>query len=105
MPGAPTGESFSWSASRQTALAYGFDPSTMLISPLPGAGTGGGFAIPLYLGPTFSFVDPDLMYGVLKSAPLTIANFRYFDWSGNAVVRHHDMRNATAVGGGSAREQ
>jgi hypothetical protein len=47
----------------------------MLISPLPGAGTGGGFVIPLYPGPTFSFVDPDLMYGVLKGAPLTIANF------------------------------
>ena len=61
----------------QNALAFSFDPSTMLISPLPGAGTGGGFAIPLHPGPTFSFVDPDLMYGVLKGAPLTIANFRF----------------------------
>src|SRR6267143_3359127 len=71
------GRKFFFVAQGQMQLAFGFDPSTMLISPLPGAGTGGGFAIPLYPGPTFSFVDPDLMYGVLKGAPLTIANFRF----------------------------
>ena len=58
-------------------LAFGFNPSTMLISALPGAGPGGGFAIPLYPGPTFSFLDSDLMYGVLAHAPLTIARFRF----------------------------
>jgi hypothetical protein len=71
------GRKFFFVGASQTALAFGFDPSTMLISPLPGAGSGGGFVIPLYPGPTFSFVDPDLMYGVLKGAPLTIANFRF----------------------------
>jgi hypothetical protein len=82
----PETETNAWSADTrkffavgepQTALAFGFDPSTMLISPLPGAGSGGGFAIPLYPGPTFSFTDPDLMYGVMPKAPLTIANFRF----------------------------
>jgi hypothetical protein len=59
------------------AIAFGFNPSTMRISALPGAGTGGGFAVPLHAGPTFSFVDPDLMYGTLKRASLTIASFRF----------------------------
>jgi hypothetical protein len=60
-------------------LAFGFRPSTMLISALPGAGTGGGFAIPLRAAPapTFSFVDPDLMYGMMAGASLTIASFRF----------------------------
>ena len=71
------GRKFFFVGQGKNTLAFGFDPSTMLISPLPGAGSGGGFAIPLYMGPIFSFVDPDLMYGVLKAAPLTIANFRF----------------------------
>ncbi len=58
-------------------LAFGFDPSTMRVSALPGAGPGGAFAIPLYPGPTFSFLDPDLMYGTLAHASLTIASFRF----------------------------
>lgn len=58
-------------------LAFGFDPSTMLVSALPGAGNGGAFAVPLHSGPTFSFVDPDLMYGTLTRASLTIASFRF----------------------------
>lgn len=58
-------------------LAFGFDPSTMRISALPGAGAGGAFPIPLYPGPTFSLIDPDLMYGTLGHASLTIANFRF----------------------------
>jgi len=49
----------------------------MVISALPGAGTGGGFTIPLYAPPTFSFVDPDLVYGTMAGAPLTIATFRF----------------------------
>jgi hypothetical protein len=58
-------------------LAFGFNPSTMLVSALPGAGTGGAFRIPLYAGPTFSTSDPDLMYGVLPHASLTFATFRF----------------------------
>ena len=58
-------------------LAFGFDPPTMTIGPLPGAGAGGGFAIPLRVAPTFSFTDPDLIYGTEINAPLTIANYRF----------------------------
>jgi hypothetical protein len=71
------GQKFFLVSENNKALAFGFDPSTMLISPLPGAGAGGGFAIPLYPGTTFSFVDPDLIYGRLAGAPLTIADFRF----------------------------
>jgi hypothetical protein len=82
----PESEKNAWSADGQKfflvseqnkPLAFGFDPSTMLISALPGARTGGAFAIPLSSGPTFSFVDPDLMYGTLAHASLTIASFRF----------------------------
>ncbi|MGO8986535.1 MAG: hypothetical protein ACLPHI_04205 [Terriglobales bacterium] len=58
-------------------LAFGFDPDTMTISALPGAGAGGALAIPLREGPTFSFVDPDLMYGTALKAPLTITTYRF----------------------------
>jgi hypothetical protein len=78
-------------------LAFGFNPSTMRISALPGAGTGGAFSIPLYPGPIFSFVDPDLMYGTRQLS--------VFHWGGNASDRHHNMRNATTAGGGSSRHQ
>jgi hypothetical protein len=71
------GRKFFLVGASDNALAFGFNRSTMLISALPGAGPGGGFAIPLYPGPIFSVVDPDLMYGTLKHAPLTIANFRF----------------------------
>ncbi len=82
----PETETNAWSADGQrfflvgeqkATLAFGFDPSTMLVSALPGAEAGGGFAIPLAAGPTFSFVDPDLMYGTMAEAHLTIASFRY----------------------------
>jgi hypothetical protein len=59
------------------ALAFGFNPATMHISALPGAGSGGAFSIPLHAGPTFSHVDPDLMYGTLRHAGLTLATFRF----------------------------
>ena len=58
-------------------LAFGFDPSTMMISPLPGAGSGGALVIPLRQGPSFSFVDPDLMYGTTIKSPLVIATYRF----------------------------
>src|SRR5258707_11113362 len=82
----PESEKNAWSADsrkfflvsqQNKPLAFGFDPSTMLISALPGAGAGGGFTIPLHAGPTFSFVDPDLMYGTMAHASLTMASFRF----------------------------
>ena len=58
-------------------LAFGFDASTMTISPLPGAGAGGALSIPLRPGPAFSFTDPDLMYGTELKTPFTIATYRF----------------------------
>ncbi len=58
-------------------LAFAFDPNTMTVSPLPGAGTGGALPIPLRPGPTFSFLDSDLMYGTQRGKPLTIATYRF----------------------------
>jgi len=58
-------------------LAFAFDPTTMTVSPLPGAGAGGALAVPLREGPTFSFVDPDLMYGTALKQPLTITTYRF----------------------------
>jgi hypothetical protein len=59
------------------SLAFAFDPSTMAISSLPGSGPGGGLIIPLRSAPTFSFLDPDLMYGTELKKPLTISTYRF----------------------------
>ena len=58
-------------------LAFGFDPATMTISPLPGAGAGGGLKLPMSLESTFSYVDPDLIYGTTNAAPLIISSYRF----------------------------
>jgi hypothetical protein len=82
----PHGSANAWSADgrkfyliRQDEfnLAFGFDPATMRVRSLPGAGPNQGFRIPLRPGPTFSSVDPDLMFGTLPKAPLTIASYRF----------------------------
>jgi|HubBroStandDraft_1064217.scaffolds.fasta_scaffold09454_3 hypothetical protein len=58
-------------------LVFGFDPSTMAISSLPNAGAGLGLLLPLNPGPTFSFVDPDLIYGTTSKDSLTIRSYRF----------------------------
>lgn len=63
--------------SNSAVLAFAFDPASMTISALPGAGDGGALRVPLRPGPTFSFLDPDLMYGTALKAPLTIATYRF----------------------------
>jgi hypothetical protein len=60
-----------------TILVFAFDPVTMTLSSLPGAGRGGGVAVPLNASPTFSFRDPDLMYGTELGKPLAIATYRF----------------------------
>jgi hypothetical protein len=59
------------------SLAFAFDASTMTVSALPGAGAGGALSVPLRQSPTFSFVDPDLMYGTAPKTPLTISTYRF----------------------------
>jgi hypothetical protein len=58
-------------------LAFGFDPSTMAISSLPRAVPEQGLQLPLRPGSSFSFVDPDLIYGTTALAPLTISSYRF----------------------------
>ena len=81
----PGGLMGAWSADGQKfyvfgesgrGFAFGFDAADMSIKPLPGTAGGEGLSIPLRW-PTFSFVDPDLMYGTLPNAPLTIASYRF----------------------------
>ena len=81
-----TGEGNEWSADTSKfwvlgkggqVFAFAFDPSTMGISSLPNAGSGQGLLIPLRPGPTFSFVDPDLIYGTTSQTPLTITSYRF----------------------------
>jgi hypothetical protein len=82
----PPSVSNAWSADNRkfyvdgagaATLAFAFDPATMTVGPLPGAGAGGAMFVPLRPGPTFSFVDPDSMYGTAPEAPLSIATYRF----------------------------
>jgi hypothetical protein len=50
-------------------FAFHFNPSTMKISSLPGASPGKGLVLPLRTGSSFSFTDPDLIYGTRPNAP------------------------------------
>lgn len=59
------------------ALAFSFNPSTMAIGSLPAATPGQGLILPLRAGATFSFVDPDLIYGTTSKTPLTIDRYRF----------------------------
>ena len=67
-------------------LAFGFDPSTMTISSLPGAAPGKGLQLPLRAGSAFSFVDPDFIYGTTNLDPLTITGYRFSTATSAAVI-------------------
>jgi len=58
-------------------FAFAFDPATFSFSSLPGASLQQGLRIPLRTGPTFSSRNPDLIYGTLPSAPLSIVAYRF----------------------------
>ena len=58
-------------------LAYSFDPSTMAVGSLPGAKPGKALLVPLRAGASFSFTDPDLMYGTNGENVLQIASYRF----------------------------
>lgn len=70
-------------------LVFGFDPSTMTVSSLPNAKAGQALLIPVRPGPTFSFVDSDLIYGTNSADPLTITSYRF---STNALTPILDTR-------------
>jgi hypothetical protein len=48
----------------------------MAVRSLPRAVSRKGLLLPLRTGATFSFVDPDLIYGTTNAAPLTIGSYR-----------------------------
>lgn len=58
-------------------LAFAFNPTTMAISSLPKAKAGQALLMPLRTGATFSFVDPDLIYGAAEPDTLTITSYRF----------------------------
>ena len=60
-----------------SAFAYSFNPWTMKIGSLPGATPGQAFLLPLRSGGSFSFDDPDLIYGTTDAAVLTISSYRF----------------------------
>jgi hypothetical protein len=58
-------------------LAFAFDPTTMVITSLPNAAPGQGLLLPLRSGASFSFVDPDLIYGTSDPNTMTITSYRF----------------------------
>jgi hypothetical protein len=81
-----SGEANEWSADTKKfyvlgkggqVLVLGFDPTTMAISSLPNAGSGQALLVPIRPGPTFSFADPDLIYGTTNADQLTITSYRF----------------------------
>ena len=58
-------------------LVLGFDPATMAIRSLPTAELGKPQLIPLRPGATFSFLDPDLIYGTTSQRSLVISSYRF----------------------------
>ncbi len=67
-------------------LAFAFDPATMAVRSLPPAPIGQGLRLPYKNDATFSFVDPDLIYGVPYSAPFTITQYRFSTGKAAPVV-------------------
>jgi hypothetical protein len=56
---------------------FAFDPGTMAVSSPPNASPGQGLLLPLRPGASFSFVDPDLIYGTAEPDTLTITTYRF----------------------------
>jgi hypothetical protein len=80
-----SGEENEWSADTKKfyvlgqggqVIAFAFDPATMAISSLPGANPGQGLLLPL-TDTTFSFVDPDVIYGTSGPDQLTLKSYRF----------------------------
>jgi hypothetical protein len=67
-------------------FAFAFDAPTMKIHSLPLAPAGKGLLVPLRLGATFSFTDPDLIYGTTSPSPLTISSYRFSTGKSAGVI-------------------
>ncbi len=71
------GRKFYVEGEQLSELVFSFDPSSMLIGSLPGVAQGQGLSLPLAHSPSFSLVDPDLIYGVAPGHPFTIDSYRF----------------------------
>jgi hypothetical protein len=67
-------------------LVFGFDPLTMAINSLPQAKPGEAFLLPLRAGASFSFVDPDLVYGTADPDTLTIVSYHFSTGASTPVI-------------------
>ena len=74
-------------------LVFAFDPANMAITSLPKARPGQGLLLPLRPGPSFSFVDPDLIYGTSDPDTLTIASFRFSTGAKTPVIDTRDRKS------------
>jgi hypothetical protein len=83
-------------------FALGFDPSTLSINSLPGASPGRALLLPLRPGPSFSFVDPDLIYGTTSKDPLTITSYRFSTAAMSPVIDTRTCGVQPPLGTGSS---
>jgi hypothetical protein len=60
-----------------SALVYSFNPSTLSVGSLPAATPGRPLLLPLRTGGSFSFKDPDLIYGTTDASVLKISSYRF----------------------------
>jgi hypothetical protein len=72
------------------ALAFAFDPKTMFISSLPNATPGQALLLPLRPGATFSFVNPDLLFGTSEPDTLVIQSYRFSTNITTPVIDTHN---------------
>jgi hypothetical protein len=83
-------------------FVFGFDPSTVAISSLLNARPGRGFLLPLRPGASFSFVDPDLIYGTTSHGQLTIATYRFSTAVSSPVIDTRTCGTQPALGFGTS---
>ena len=67
-------------------FAFGFNPATMKITSLPKASPEKALLLPLRPGSTFSFTDPDLLYGTKSKTPLSISGYRFSTGVSTTVI-------------------
>jgi hypothetical protein len=72
------------------ALAYAFNPNTMVVSSLPNATPGQALLLPLRTGATFSFADPDLLFGTSEPDTLIIQSYRFSTGITTPVIDTHN---------------
>jgi hypothetical protein len=82
-------------------LVFAFDPATMAISSLPNAKPGQGLLIPLRSGASFSFIDPDLIYGTSDPDTLTVTSYRFSTAASTPIIDTRTCGVQPPLGSGS----